>query len=149
MKIICRHGFISYYPKTETDLRRFERIMDVKLIAEYDYFTFEGLIDLPRHSLLGSLYGNLPAIATFEGRDAAAVMRENSFVYHLQTGLLIPTALVLSVMKLNLSQDYAVAASPFIQPGSLLQNGARLLSYEGVVDLDIQRLKIYSWETGL
>lgn len=149
MKVICRHGFLSYYPRADTDLRRFQRIMDVTLVAENDYFTFEGLIGLPRYSLIGALFGTIPALATFEGRNAAEVMEENGFVYMLSTDLVVPKELVLSTMNLNLSQDYAVAASAFIQPGCFLQNGMRLLSYEGQIDLDTQRLKLYSWETGL
>ncbi len=149
MIVHCRHGFFEYYPQRRTDLKRFERLQRVKLVPERDYFTFEGLAGLPRFSLQGSLYKNLPAFATYEGHDAAEVMRENGFVYHLATDLLIPKELVLSIVTIPLTQDCAIASSCFVQPGSLIQTGQRLVSYEGEIDLDVQRLYIYSMEFSL
>lgn len=149
MIVHCRHGFFEYYPQRKTDRKLFERLLRVELVSERDYFTFEGLEGLDRYSLQGSLYKNLPALATFEGHDAAEVMRENGFVYHLQTGLLVPYQVVLSTLTIKQTQDCAIAPSCFVQPGAILQNGQRLLSYEGEIDLDTQRLYIYSMELSL
>jgi hypothetical protein len=149
MKVLCRHGFFEYYPQAATDLKRFERLQRITLVPEKNYFTFEGLIGLDRFSLQGSLYKNLPALTTFEGRDAAEVMRENGWVYHLGTELLIPKELVLTTVILPLTMDCIVAPSCFVQPGAVLQNGSRLLSYEGTINLDTQRLYLYSTETSL
>lgn len=145
----CRHGFLEYYPQTKREKGIFERIQGVTLKQEKDYFTFEGLIDLPRYSLQGSLYANLPALVTYEGRDASDVMRENGFVYHLATELLIPASLVLTTVTIPKTQDCWVAPSCFVQPGAVLQNGRRLVSYEGEIDLEVQRLYLYSMEFSL
>lgn len=144
MMVHCRHGFFEYYPQRSTDLQRFERIQKVKLFAERDYFTFEGLLNLERFSLQGSVYNNLPALVTYEGRDAAEVMQENGFVYHLATEVLIPKDLVLTTVTIPQTLDCAIAPSCFVQPGAILQNGQRLVSYSGEIDLSFQRLYIYS-----
>lgn len=150
MIVRCRHGFFEYYPQAATDLKRFERVQRVTLVDSLKgYFTFEGLLDLDRHSLQGSLYKNLPALVTYEGRDASEVFRENGFVYHLGTELLIPKELVLSTLTLPLTQDCMIAPSCFVQPGAILQNGSRLVGYEGVIDFDVQRLYIHSTELSL
>lgn len=145
----CRHGFFEYYPQTKRELGTFERLQGVKLKSERDYFTFEGLIGLPRYSLQGSIYGTLPALVSYEGRDAADVMRENGFVYHLETDLLLPKELVLTTVTIPKTQDCWVAPSCFVQPGAVLQNGRRLVSYEGEIDLEVQRLYIYTMEFSL
>ncbi len=149
MIVHCRHGFFEYYPQARTDLKRFERLQGIKLVSEKDYFTFEGLVGLDRFSLQGSIYKNLPALVTFEGPDAAEVMRENGFVFHLATELMIPKVLVLSTVTIPVTQDCSIAPSCFVQPGCILQNGRRLISYEGEIDLDTQRLYIYSMEFSL
>ena len=149
MIVRCRHGFLEYRPQRSTDLKRFERLQRVKLVPEKDYFTFEGLVNLPRYSLQGSPYKNLIGVVNYEGRDAAEVMRENGFVYHYATKLLILKELVLTTANIPATQDRSIAPSCFIQPGAVLQNGKRLVGYEGEIDLEVQRLYLYSMEFSL
>lgn len=149
MRLQCRHGFFEFYPQKSTDLKRFERIQNAKLVSFKNFFTFYYLSSLPRHSLKGSPFGNLLATQTYEGRDASEVMRENDFVFHLASGLLIFKDLVQSITTLPPTQDCAIAKSCWLQPGSVLQNGKRIISYEGEIDLDTQRLYVYSMEFSL
>lgn len=145
MKVVCRHGYFSFYPGTEVDVWRFMRIFKRKLISQYNYFTFESLAGLPRYSLTAQIFGNLPALVTYEGRHASEVMRENGFVYDMRTGLLSPSITITSLMKLPQSLDYAVAPSPLVQPGSIMPNGQRINSFIGELNLDQQRLYVSEW----
>lgn len=146
MKVKCQHGFFKYYPDGREELRTFQRLFRIELVREADYFTFKALAGLPRYSLQGSLYKSSPALVTFEGREAADVMRENGFIYHLQTEQIIPYTLVLTTITLLGTQSCTVAPSWIVQPGARMQNGLRILGYEGEIDLNTQRLYIYSGE---
>jgi len=150
VKVIARHGFIEYYPQKADDLQVFRRLFDVTLVAEKNYFTFEALAELPRYSIAGALYAGLPALVTYEGRDASEVMRENNFVYSMALKTLVPTVAIVGTIELPQTQNYAMAKGPFVQPGSLLGViGGRIVGYEGWLDLDYQKLYIYSRELSL
>lgn len=151
MRVLVRHGHFAFYPQNNSEVWHFRRLFKLELFPEQDYYTFQGLLGLPRWSQLGRLYGPLPAIKNYEGRNASEVMRENGLVYSLATGLIIPFAGVTTTVALPQSRDYAIAPKPLIQPGSILTNtvtpGNRILGYEGHLDLEFQRLYISSMET--
>lgn len=147
MKIVCRHGHFALYPSGVREVQRFMRIFDLAIYAEEDYYTFEALQDLPRWSQLGLPYGDLVAIQTYEGRRAWEVMRENQFVFSLGLETLAPLATVTQSVTLGQTLDCTVAPSPLVQPGAFVTPGVRLTGYTGELDLQYQRLYIYSQET--
>jgi hypothetical protein len=147
MRVLCRSGHFAFYPFRRDEVIRFQRVFKLALFAEGDYFTFKGLLDLPRWSQTGQLYGTLPAVATYEGRHAYEVMRENEFVYSLATGFLIPSTTVSQIVSLPQTLDCAIAPKPLIQPGAILSSGETLIGYEGDIDLSLQRLYVYAQET--
>lgn len=149
MKVVAKHGFVYFYPQRPDDLIRFKRTFGVTLAAENDYFTFPALVGLPRYSITGAMYGNLPALKTYEGRDAAEVMRENGFVYSLKAEALVPKQLILGAVTLSQTLNYAIAPMVFLQPGLRLSTGERLLGYNGTIDLFYQKLYLFSRETEL
>lgn len=130
MRVVCRHGHFAFYPRRASDLSRFSSYFNLNLGREEDYYTFKELVDAPHYSIIGKPYIHLPAISTYEGKPWD-VMRENSFVYHLQTGLVIPKVSVLSMMDLPLVGNYYLAGGALIQPGALDLTGQRILSYTG------------------
>lgn len=146
MKVICDHGFFKLYPVAKDDLRRFERVQGLKLEPNGDHFTFPVLRELPRFSIKGVPFGGLPATETIEGRDAGDVMRANKLVYSIALKALVPYSVVLPQISLMLSADYAIVGRVLLQPGTILQNGKRILSYDGVMNQDYQQLLIYSLE---
>ncbi len=146
MKVICRHGHFAFYPGTAEDIARFQRLFETPIVAEADYFTFEGLLGLPKWSQVLKPYGLLPAVVTFEGPHASDVMRENSFVYSIVTGLLVPTSAITEVISLPQTQNAYLASKLLLQPGCVLTTGDRLLGYRGFIDLKLQRLYIYARE---
>lgn len=147
MKVTCNYGFIKFYPQQPDDLVRFKRIMGVDLVSERDYFTFEALKDLPRHSVAGMPYAGITAIKTYEGRDASEVLRENKFVYNLEFEAVVPILAVIAVTDLNQTLNYAVASGPFLQPGARVSGTAdRILSYSGWLSLDYQRFYLFDRE---
>lgn len=147
MKVVCRQGHFAFYPADKGEVIRFQRLFKLGLVAERDYFTFDGLEGLPRWSQAGRLFGTLPAVVTFEGEHAWEVMRENAFVYSLATGFLVPSSTVVQSVNLRQTLDSALAPKPLIQPGAVMTDGNILLGYRGELDLTSQRLYVFSLET--
>lgn len=147
MRVVCTHGFIKYFPTRVDEVIRFKRVFNVNLTAERDYFTLSGLVGLPRHSIAGALYGSTLARETYEGVEPADVMRVNRLVYNLALSILTPMETVISVVNLPQTNNYAVSASPFLQPGVFNQLGQKIVGYMGELDIDMQRLYLYAQET--
>lgn len=147
MRVVCRHGHFAFYPKDRKEILRMKSTLKIELVAEDDYFTFPALVGLPRWSQVARPFGNLPAVVTYEGRHAWEVMRENDFVFSLAALVLVPRAAITEIVRLPQTQDCIVAPKPLIQPGSILPTGNVLTGYNGELDLDFQRLYIYSQET--
>lgn len=148
MNVNCRNGYIQFYPQEPEDLIRFQRILKVDLFRQDDFYTFEGLVGLPRHSLQGFPYAGLPASKTYEGRDPSEVFRENGLVYSLQFGAVVPIESITSAVKMSDALSYSLAQGPFIQPGARMSGTQdRLVSYSAWLSLDYQRLYVYNRET--
>lgn len=151
MRVVVRHGHFAFYPEARDDVLRFQRLFKLKLVAESDYYTLEGLVGLPRWSQVARPFGSLPANVTFEAPRPWDVMAANGFVYSLGLGSLIHYAAVAETVSLPQSLDYAIASKPLVQPGSILSGAAIpgnvLLGYSGTLDLSIQRLYVASVET--
>ncbi len=142
LKVVCRHGHFAFYPNLPRDIARFARFFDQDLVSVEDFFTFEPLAELPRYSLVVKPFGNLPAIVTYEGRNAWDVMRENSFVYDLTLKILVPKVSIISIMELPRSDSYFISPAPLVQPGTLDKLGNRFMSYQGEFFQDSFQLKI-------
>jgi hypothetical protein len=130
MRVLCRHGHFSFYPRQSGDINRFAQSFGVTLKREEDYYTFERLQGAPKYSLLGKLYINLPALTTFEG-NPWDVMRENNFVYNVQLGLIVPKLSVLGLVELTQSGYFFMANVPLLQPGVRTILGRQIMSYSG------------------
>lgn len=148
MRVTCKDGFIQYRPQGPAELSRFLKLFGFPLKPEEDYFTHAGLIGLPRFSIQGHPYANVTAAVTFEGRHAHEVFRENGLVYSLATGLLVPAASIVSTVRLTPTQDCVLAPTPFLQPGIIISPGQKLRSYDGILDMNIQKLYLQSVEVG-
>lgn len=144
MRVVCRHGHFAFYPRTSEDIGRFQQYYQTELVAEADYFTFPELVGLPRYSILARPYGNLIALATYEGRSAWEVMRENGFVYDVTTALLLPKLSVTNMVKLPQTTYYSITQRTLVQPGALTVAGTRILSYDAEFSLDWKQLRIRS-----
>lgn len=142
------NGFIKYYPQETSDLQRFKRIFKIELKPELDYYTFESLLNKPRHSIAGAPYsGSLIAIKTYEGREASDVMKENGFVFSLEADAIVPMLAIPNSVKLIDTANYAVAPSAFLQPGAIYSGTLqRILSYTGWLSLDFARLYVMDRE---
>lgn len=131
MRVLCRHGHLAFYPRTAADVIKFCDFFGVELQRVDDYYTFEPLAELERYSLTGKLYGTLPALTTYEGRAPWEVMRENGFVYHLETEALLAKESVFVKINPPFVGDFFLAETPLIQPGSRNAAGQQILSYSG------------------
>src|SRR4051812_4712842 len=100
MRVLCRHGHFAFYPRKASDINQFSQSFGVTLKREEDYYTFPRLQGAPKYSLLGKLYVNLPALATYEGMPWE-VMKANDFVYNVQLGLLVPKLAVIGLTEIN------------------------------------------------
>ncbi len=142
MRVLVRHGHFAFFPRGPSDIARFARIFDEELVRVGDYYTFEALSELPRYSLIANLFGNLPAITTYEGRSPWEVMRENDFVYNVALGLLVPKLSIVSVMQAPRSDSYFISPTPLIQPGTRDSSGQQVLSYDADFNQDLFQLKV-------
>lgn len=142
MRVLCRHGHFAFFPKRAKDVARYARFFDQDLVREGDYYTFEALAELPRYSIAGKIFGNLPALETYEGRAPWEVMRENDFVYSLQLGLLVPKLAIVSIVQLPRSDTYFISPTPLFQPGVRDTSGQQILSYDAEFIQDSFQLKI-------
>ena len=130
MRILCRHGHFAFYPKKASDIARFSNYFSVSLKREQDYYTFAGLYQAPKYSLLGKIYLNLPAIETYEG-NPWEVMKENNFVYHLGLGVLVPKLSIVGMAELPLVGFHFLGGGALVQPGVRSLTGQQILSYSG------------------
>lgn len=150
MRVVCRHGHFAFYPKDQTEVLRLKTVYDLELEAENDYFTFPGLIGLPRWSQAGLVYAApIVASVTYEAQNPWEVMRANDVVYSLALGTLVLSASITEQVRLSQTDACAVVRKILIQPGSILPTGVPLLGYVGEMDLRLQRLYLYSQETPL
>jgi hypothetical protein len=114
------------------------------LVAERDYYTFEGLKDAPSYSLTLSPYLNLPAIKTFEG-EPWEVMRENDFVYSLSLEILVPKLSIIGLADLPLV-GYVFRGGTILQPGTRNLLGQQILSYDGEYIDEAYGLRLSGYE---
>lgn len=147
MKVICRHGHFAFYPTDKDELVRLQRLLKTVLFSVDDYYTFPTLAALNNWSLAGLPFGNLPALTTFCGRDPWDVMKANGFVFSLATMTLVPVASIMMKAPIHYTLDCAVSTRVIFQPGGLDPiNRLPIVGYEGEIDIDFQRLYIYSRE---
>ncbi len=148
MRIVCRHGHIAFYPRYAVEISQFVEYWGVSLIRVDDYFTFAPLAELDRFSLAGLAYGNLTANTTYEGRNPWDVMRENEFVYHIGSSVLLPKSSIAIQVDPTLSSGFWVPATTLVQPGSRNRAGNQILSYSGEYNNHFAELKVseYSYE---
>lgn len=145
MRVLCRHGHYAFYPKTSEDLGRFTSHFKISLQPYSDFFTFPLLVNAPKFSITAFPFLNLPALTTYEG-EPWQVMRENGFIYDITTGLLVPKALVLTLVRPVLSGFYFRIDKPLLQAGSINAVGfQQILSFDAEIDLDFNKLLIRSF----
>jgi hypothetical protein len=137
---------MAFYPRDPEDLSRFVNYFKITLEAESDYYTYPLLKGAPSHSIAGSTYLGIVAIATYGGKNPWDVMRENGFVYNLLTGLLVPKESVTIFIELPRTTNYYTARTALIQPGSRLPGGDAILTYDGEYDVGFQTLRVRSVE---
>ncbi len=142
MRVLVRHGHFAFYPKTPEDIARFCAFFDVVLEREEDFYTFPKLKDAPRYSLIGALWLTLPATATYEGRNAWEIMRENGFVYSIELAAIVPKLSITQAIDPPASRYYFIAESPLIQPGSRNALGQQVLSYDAEFDFGTKQLRV-------
>lgn len=146
MRVLCRHGHIAFYPKRARDISRFSSFFKTTLVRDKDFYTFPLLKGAPRYSLSGKPYLSLPAIVTYEGRECWDVLRENGFVFHIASGLLVPKLAVAIPINPPQTGFYFAAQSPLIQPGSRNLSGRQILSYDGEYLDDTFQLRVRGFE---
>ncbi len=141
MRVLCRHGHFAFFPEDAGDINRFRVYYGQELVRVGNYYTFPGLEDAPKYSLLGSPYLGVPATKTFEG-EPWEVMEANGFVYFFETDTIGPKELALDIVSLARMQFYFLFQNQLIQPGSRLTTGEQILSYDGDFSLKDYGLRI-------
>lgn len=144
MRILCRHGFFSFYPSNSEELARFCSIFELNLVRMGDFFTFPFLAKIGDYTLSGASFMNLVANKTFEGKPWD-LLKENKIVYHVMTESLVPISTVVDVVDIYLGNYSYHSEVALIQPGSLDSTGKRVASYDAMFDFDMKRLFIMGY----
>lgn len=143
MRVLCRHGYYSFYPANEQDLARFMQLLNIKLQRRDDYYTFPALLTADRYSIAGLPYlTGVPAIETCERRHAWEVLKANGFVYSMALGVIVPAAAIISVVTLPKTSYYYLQQSKILQAGERLQTGEQILSFDGYFDMPSCQLRM-------
>lgn len=147
MRVLCRHGHYSFFPRTESDLGRFVNYYQQELVSDGDFYTFPFLKNLETFSLPLILYKNLPGNSIFEGKPWE-VMKENGFVYSLGLKVLVPKESITYVINPPKTGFYFTSQTPMIQAGSFNSAGRQILSFDAEYQFDIQKLRVreFSYE---
>lgn len=147
MRILCRHGFLQFYPGLTSDLVDFTNFFGIELVREDDYYTFPALKGLKRYSIVGSPYGAIPATQTYEGRHPWEVLKKNGFVYSLVAKALVPKAsIAVNVDPILVDDGFFVCETPLLQPGSRNKVGQQILSYDAFWKRDILELQLVGFQ---
>ncbi len=139
MRIQCLSGYFKFYPESESEIARFQKLFGA-LAREGEFYTFAALAGAPRYSLFAQPYMLLPAVATFEG-DPSEVMDANEFVYNLTLGLVVPKLAILSTVLRLKESNYYYVGDGLIQPGSFDAFARRAMSYECWFDWSSQTFR--------
>jgi len=141
MRVICRHGHFAFYPRDEKDISLFASYNELELVRVGDYFTFESISEAPDFSLEGLAYLNLTASETYEG-NPWEIFRENNFVYDLANDEIKLKTQVSNSVKLPQTGPFYCPPVFLIQPGSILADGNRVMSYDAEFDQESYQLKV-------
>lgn len=141
MRILCRHGFYSFYPEYSSEIADFQRHFEISLVREEDYYTFPELQGLQKYALATAIYKDIPATVTIAG-NPWDIMRENEQVFSIALKKLVPLAAITSMVTLSLSDGFFDVNVPLIQAGSLVSTGDRIVDYDAIFVEEYQQLKV-------
>lgn len=141
MRIFCENGFYKFFPETALDLPIFERKNKVSLVPFDGAYSFSSMTVYPRFSILGQLYGSLPALATYAGRYAD-IFKENGFVYSLALGQVVPKALVALQTVAYTDGAAFLSASQMPQAGALNKKGYPISGFSARCEVEFNLFKI-------
>ncbi len=127
MKIECIHGYFKFSETQAGQISHFCSLYGLTIERSGDHFTFEDLVDAPRHSLPGGTFLGAPTTVLFEG-DPWDVMRENGLVYDFNAGEVVLLASILTNAPLSAAGYYYVSTG-MILPGSVMDDGSRVTDY--------------------
>lgn len=141
MRIFCENGFYKFFPETALDLPIFERKNKVSLIEFDGAYSFSAMKVYPRFSILGQLYGSLPALATYAGRYAD-LFKANGFVYSLALGQVVPKALVALQTVAYTDGSAFMSAGELPQAGALDKKGYPISGFSARCEVEFNWFKI-------
>lgn len=95
MLINCINGFYMFQPESINELDIWQRLNNIELVRDGEYFTFKELAEFPNYSFAGWLYGLIPFISNYTG-EKSEVMARNKLTFDLSsqsiTSVLLATA---------------------------------------------------------
>ena len=141
MRIFCENGFYKFFPETALDIPIFERKNKVSLVPFDGAYSFSSMTVYPRFSILGQLYGSLPALATYAGRYAD-IFKANGFVYSLALNQVVPKAIIALQTVAYTDGAAFLSASQMPQAGALNKKGYPISGFSARCDVEFNWFKI-------
>ena len=145
MRVLCRSGYYSFYPRNERDISRVCSFYKIELVLNNDHYTFESLKDLETYSIRGNLYSNALATKTVSGQPWE-VMKANDLVYSIFLDKLVPKLSITLVAEIKEGNFYYISNSGLLQSGSFNSLGKKITSFDAEYYFDIHKLRIMSIE---
>lgn len=139
MEVKCLGGYFIFTEHGPGEISRLQSLFDLDLSLDGDTFTFTGLVDAPRYSILGGTYLGAPCIKTFEG-EPWDVLSENKLVYDFMNDKVVSMATIIQSVSLDLV-DYYYLSDGLILPGSITDDGQRIIDYSAWYSFDDQTFK--------
>lgn len=128
MKVKCLHGYFLFEPTRVGQITDFANKNNLDLVYLDDgQFTFSRLAQIENYSIQGKELGGYPAIKTYAGKPWD-LFEQNGVVYNFVTDQVVPIESVTQITVLKASQNWLISPG-LILPGSLLENGERVKSY--------------------
>lgn len=134
MKIDCLNGFFIITEDRVGQVSDFMKWSGLSIVKWGDFYTFEGLEEVPEYTISGAPFLNLVATKTYQGKPWE-LFEQNLVVFNFSTGLLMPIASILQSVKLSTAGNKYIS-NGLIIPGSILPNGKKVKSYSGYFSRD-------------
>lgn len=128
MKVKCLHGYFIFEETRVGQVTDFANKNQLDIVyLDNGQFTFSKLAQVSEYSLYGKPLGDFSAIKTFAGKPWD-VFEANGVVYNFLLDQVVPILSITQIAQLKASQNWYLSPG-LILPGSLLENGQRIKSY--------------------
>lgn len=139
MRISCESGYYKFYPDSAPAAKTLERVFNIEVVQEKNYYTFQALKDMPAYSIIGKIIGLGICFLNFSNGNKADVLKKNLLTYNLSAKNITSLLVAINVPAVRKSNYYAFNSIP--QAGGIV-DGQPFNSFFGEIDLTLGMVKV-------